>query len=239
MEQMAVAGGGQSFYVEHPQQIRDHVTNAVGEALDVVARDAELRIHAPEGVLVEPLSLFRSHRRGEVTVVELGDLVSDQQLRLVLKVNFPFGQDGHAIGLRVELVDREGVLAGAAQPVGWEYADGRTNDHQVRDREVDREVARLFAARVRKEAALLNRQHDYRAAQQAVHGVARRIRGYAAGDPELDALVRDLEGEQVELSMPMPAAALKDMHFRSSYAQRGRDEEGKARKGDPGRPPPR
>lgn len=239
MERMAVAGGGQSFYVEHPQQIRDYVTNAVGEALDVVARDAVLRIHAPEGVLVEPLSLFRSHRRGDTTVVELGDLVSDQQLRLVLKVNFPFGQDGHTIGLPVELDDREGVLASASQPVAWEYADGRANDHQLRDREVDLEVARLYAARVRKEAALLNKQHDYPAARHAIQAVARRIRGYAADDPELNGLVLALEGEQEQLSMPMPAAALKDMHFRSSYAQRGRDTEGKARKGDPGWPPAR
>jgi len=233
MERMAVAGGGQSFYVESPQQIRDYVTNAVGEALDVVARDVELHITAPEGVLVEPLSLFRSHRRDDATIVELGDLVSGQQLRLVLTVNFPFGHAGVPVAIRVGLRDRDGVLDASPRVVDWEYAEGRANDGQPRDRAVDREVARLYAARARKEAAMLNKHGDYAAAQGALHGVARRIRGYAGDDPGLGALVSDLQGEQLQLSAPMAPAALKEMHYRSSYAQRGRDVEGRARKGEP------
>ena len=235
MERMAVAGGGQSFYVESPRQIQDYVTNAVGEALDVVARDAELRVEAPEGVLVEPLSLFRSHRRGDVTVVDLGALVSGQPLRLVVKVNFPFGHAGAPMTIRVGLHDRDGVLDAGPRVVAWEYADSRTNDHQPRDRGVDREVARLYAARVRKEAAGFNKQRDYAAAQRTLHALARRIGGYAGDDPELNGLVRDLQGEQVQLSAPMAPAALKDMHFRASYVQRGRDVEGKARRGEPSR----
>jgi len=234
MERMAVAGGGQSFSVESPQQIRDYVTNAVGEALDVVARGAELRIEAPEGVLVEPLSLFGSHRRGQVTVVELGDLVSDQELRLVLRVNFPFGHDGQLAGIRLSLGDRDGVLVDAPRSAEWQYADHRTNDVQPRSRDVDREVARLYAAKARKEAALLNKQGRYADADAAVKGVARRIRGYAGDDPELQDLVRELEREQVQLSMPMQASELKVMHAQASYTQRSRDVQGRAVKRDPG-----
>ena len=233
MEQLAFAGGGQSFYVESPQQIRDHVTNAVGEALDVVARDVELHIQAPDGVLVEPLGLFRSHRRGDVTVVELGDLVSDQQLRIVLKVNFPFGEPGAGITVGLSVADREAGLDRTGQSVTWVYADGRTNDDQSRDREVDREVARLYAAHAQKEAALLNRKGDYQGAHRAVEGVARRIRGYAGQDPVLRDLLHDLEGADAQLVRPMPAAALKDIHYQASYAQRGRDMQGRAMKSVP------
>jgi len=151
----------------------------------------------------------------------------------VLKVNFPFGHAGAPIAISVGVQDRDGVLDASPRVVAWEYADGRANDGQPRDRAVDREVARLYAARVRKEAARLNKQRDYAAAQGALHGVARRIRDYAGDDPELNALVMDLQGEQVQLSAPMAPAALKEMHYRSSYAQRGRDVEGKARKGEP------
>jgi Ca-activated chloride channel homolog len=230
MERLAHAGGGQSFYVEQPEQIRDHVTNAVGEALDVVARDVVLQVEAPEGVLVEPISLLRSHRAGGATIVELGDLVSDQELRLVLKVNFPFGRDGDVMGVHISVRDRDGVLGGTAA-ARWRYAEGRANDLQPRDREVDREVARVYAARVRKEAAQLNRAGRYADADQAMRGVAKRIRGYAGDDPEMNALVRDLEQEQVQLSRPMAAPALKQMHYQSSYVERGRDMQGKARKG--------
>jgi len=34
MEGMAVAGGGQSYYVETPQQIRDFITSAISAALE-------------------------------------------------------------------------------------------------------------------------------------------------------------------------------------------------------------
>lgn len=238
MERLAVAGGGQSYYVERPQQIRDFITSAVGEALDVVARDVELLIEAPEGVLVEPLSLFRSHREGYgATVVELGDLVSEQTLRLVLRVNLPFGEDGRDITLRLSVRDRDGAITAAPQTVSYRYADTRTNDHQARDREVDREVAALFAARARKEAAAANRHHDYEAANRALAGVARRIRGYAADDPVLRDLVHELEREQIQVSAPMAAPALKEMHYQSSYAMRGRDFDGKARKGIRPEPP--
>lgn len=241
MERLAIAGGGQSYYVESPLQIRDFITSAVGEALDVVARDVELRIEAPDGVIVEPLSLFRSHRSsGGSTVVEVGDLVSEQTLRLVLKVNFPYGTEGRDVVLRLTVSDREGSIAALPQLVEFRYADGHTNDRQPRDREVDREVAALYAARARKDAAAANRQHDYDAANRALAGVARRIRGYAGDDRVLHDLVAALEQEQVQVSMPMAAPALKQMHYQSSYAMRGRDLEGKARKGaDPQPPRPR
>lgn len=236
MERLAVAGGGQSFYVESPQQIRDYVTNAVGEALDVVARDVELHLEGPAGVLIEPLSLFRSHQRGGTTVVELGDLVSDQRLQLVLKVNFPLGHEGEQVTVRATLTERDRGLAVAPVTVAWEYADSRTNDLQPRDTAVDREVALLYAAAARKEAAMLNRKGDYGAANRALKGVARRIGQYAGNDPELRRLVDVLEREQVQLSAPMQEYARKQLHFQSSYAQRGRDVQGRARKGPEGPP---
>ncbi|MFN8623914.1 MAG: VWA domain-containing protein [Chloroflexota bacterium] len=230
MERMAHAGGGQSFYVEHPEQIRDHVTNAVGEALDVVARDVVLHVEAPEGVIVEPLSLFRHHKVAGATIVELGDLVSDQELRLVLKVNLPFGRDGDLVGIRVTLRDRDGIFISEEAGARWTYADGVTNDRQPRDRDVDREVARLYAARARKEAVQANRAGRYADADQAMRGVARRIRGYAGSDPEMNALIAELEQEQLQVRHAMAAPMQKEMHYRSSYVERGRDPMGKARK---------
>jgi Ca-activated chloride channel family protein len=232
MDRLAVAGGGQSYYVESPLQIRDFITSAVGEALDVVSRDVELRIEAPEGVLVEPLSLFRSHRNVDgSTVVEVGDLVSEQTLRLVVKVNFPYGSEGRDVTLRLSVADREGAIVAEPQLVAFRYADSRTNNEQPRDREVDREVASLYAARARQEAAAANRHRDYEAANRALAGVARRIRGYAGDDRQLRDLVAALEQEQFRVSRPMAAPDLKAMHYQSSYAMRDRDVEGKARKG--------
>jgi Ca-activated chloride channel family protein len=235
MDRLAHAGGGQSFYVESPRQIRDFVTHAVGEALDVVAREVTLRVEAPHGVHVEPLSLLRSHRQGQATIVELGDLVSEQRLRVAVRLNFPFGSAAERIGVRLSVADRDRVLTGPDASLEWAYADHRSNDAQQRDGEVDREVARLFAARARKAAAEHNKRGEYGLAHDALIGVARRIRGYAGDDPELLALVRSLEQDQVRVSAPMAAHSVKEMHYQSSYAQRGRDTLGRAVKA-PARP---
>jgi Ca-activated chloride channel family protein len=231
LERMAAVGGGQSFFIEHAPQIRDYVTSAVGEALDTVARDVALRVIAPEGVLVEPLSQFRSRQQGADTLIELGDMVSEQQLRVVLRVNFPFGDIGSERSVRIELTDRDGIFQGHAQTLTWEYADHRANDLQTRDQEVDREVARLFAARVRKEAVELNKSGQYRRAMDRMQAVARRIRDYAGSDPVMLGIVSELEREERLVAAPMAAVAAKEMHYRSSYQMRHRDAMGRPQRG--------
>ncbi len=57
------------------------------------------------------------------------------------------------------------------------------------------------------------------------------IHSQTGDDPELQRLVMDLQREQMQVSAPMPARAIKEMHAQASYAMRGRDFEGKARKG--------
>lgn len=88
---------------------------------------------------------------GGRTTVALGDLVSEQHVEVVLRLNFPFGELGLEVAASFALTDRDGVLASdstasakltpgghstaAARPVTltWAYADDRTNDLQERD----------------------------------------------------------------------------------------------------------
>ena len=87
--------------------------------------------------------------------------------------------------------------------LSWAYADDAANDHQERDRVVDRAVARIFAARARQEAVGRNRHGDFDGARHAVEATARRIRGYAGRDAELRAILAELEGAVQELAVPM------------------------------------
>ncbi len=113
----------------------------------------------------------------------MGDLVAEQRLQVVLRLNFPYGEIGRETGTLLSLSDRDGVFEAASVKLGWEYADNRVNDLQERDRDVDRAVARIFAARARQEAIGRNRAGDYRGAREALSGVARRIRDYAGREP--------------------------------------------------------
>jgi Ca-activated chloride channel homolog len=230
LEAMATAGGGNFYYIANQQQIVDYVTSEVGEALDVVARDVRLEIEAPEGVDVEALSQFQFDRRGGRTVVSLGALVAEQIVEVVLRLNFPYGEVGDVTGAVLTLSDRTGIAPDDGSPIRleWEYADGKTNDLQERDVEVDRAVARVFASRARQEATALNRAGDYRAAQAALAGVAGRIRSYAGRDDEMRAIVAELDRDANQVALPMPAAAIKQMHFARYNTAKMRTVDGRA-----------
>jgi Ca-activated chloride channel family protein len=234
LQAMATAGGGNFYYIADERQIVDYITSEVGEALDVVARDVRIEVVAPDGVTVESLSPFPfSSSGGGRTFVSLGDLVAEQVVEVVLRLNFPYGEMGRETGAAVSLTAQPGVAGafeGEVAPVAlsWEYADGKTNDLQPRDVEVDRAVASVFAARARQEATALNRDGNFPAARAALAGVAKRIRSYAAHDPEMRSLVASLDADAADLAAPMAPAALKEMHFRSYASAKRRTFDGKA-----------
>ena len=215
LQAMATAGGGNFYYIASAQQIADYITSEVGEALDVVARDAVLEVQAPDGVAVESLTPFPFETNGGRTTVSLGSLVAEQVVQVVLRLNFPLGEVGRETGVVLSLAARDGAADETSQPISWTYADSKTNDLQERDAEVDRAVARVFAARARQEATALNRTGNYPAAQSALASVAKRIRQYAGRDAEMRQIVAELERDSTELAAPMPAMALKEMHFQS------------------------
>ncbi len=229
LQAMAAAGGGHFYFIADAASIRDHITSEVGETLEIVARGVTLEIGAAEGIRVESLSPYPvSDARGR-TEVTLGDLTSDERVEVVLRLNFPYGELGRTTGAVFALSDRDRVMAGEAK-LGWAYADDRANDHQERDRVVDRAVARIFAARARQEAVGRNRHGDFNGARHVVEATARRIRGYAGRDRELREIIDELERQLQEFSAPMAELKRKEMYADSSYQMRSRMANGTAMK---------
>ena len=233
LQSMADAGGGHFYFIGSLPEIRDHITGEVGEALEIVARDVVLEITAPESVEIESMTPFRLTRKGSRTLIQLGDLVSGQVLRLVLRLRFPYGEVGREIGALVGLSDRDDVFRTAAPAlapvaVAWAYDEHARNDRQARDGEVDRAVAEVFAARARQEAVRLNRTGQFDAASQALAGVARRVGEYAGSDPAMLGVAAELDQEAATFAAPMPEMSLKEVHYAASNTMRARTADGKA-----------
>jgi Ca-activated chloride channel family protein len=232
LQELADAGGGHFYYIADAPQIRDAITSEVGETLEVVARDVALEVTARDDIRVEPISPYRATARGNRMAVSLGDLASEQVVEVVLRLTFPFGDPGRETGAIVALTDRDGVfgLGGTAEtdPVRltWAYADDRANDAQPRDREVDRAVARSFAARARQEAVELNRRGDLTGAGRVLGATAERIRGYAGDDAVLATVAESLASERITFSAPMTEPSRKQAHFASANLLRSRDAQG-------------
>jgi Ca-activated chloride channel family protein len=232
---MADSGGGHFYFIGDVAQMRDHITSEVGETLETVAREVILELTVPASVRVEPLSPFPAEQHGDLVRVLLGDMVSGQVLRIVLRVQFDFGEIGHDVGIRVSVGDRDGVFGRDgvgldAVTVGWTYADHPDNDRQPRDRDVDRAVAHLFAERARQAAVRLNREGAYDDARRALEGVRRRVAAYAGSDPELREIVAELRDEMPAYAAPMPELARKQRFYASNTMARMRTPDGKARK---------
>lgn len=230
LDGIASNGRGNFRYVQEAVQIPDYITSEVGETLEIVARATTLEIETEPGVLIDPIGPYRSHTSGTRTVVELGDLVSEQHLDIVLRLAFPHGQVGTTTRVVLALHDRDGALDATPVEISWEYADHHRNDAQARDREVDRAVALQFTARARQDAVALNKAGRYGAAAERLASVGRRIRGYAGSDPELNRLAEELDQQQVAYATPVAPAMLKELHFASVNLSRSRNARGGARK---------
>lgn len=233
LQRMAVAGGGNFYFIQDPRQIPDFLTSELGEALEVVVRGARIVVEADEGMIIEPMTPVTERiRRNGLHEFALGDLVSRQKVECLLRVNFPRGRIGQEVEIAVR-VEADGDAASDEIEIRWTYADNPTNDAQSRDRKIDRKVASTFAALARREALLLNRDGRYEDARTRLQKVARRIRGYAGSDERLHQIADRLEEETHLFSVEMRVMERKARHFEANNLLRFRDARGRARRSEP------
>lgn len=232
LRDMAHEGGGNFYFIEGASQIPEMLTGELGEALEITLRSASIVVKASRETEVESLNRFRQshvHDRGELRV-ELGDLTSAQQLDVVMRVTLPRGEVGREASADVWLLSAGELVAGGDSRMTWTYAGHEENDVQPRNREVDRVVAELYAARARAEATEANRAGDFARGEQVLERTARRITGYAGNDETLQRIARMLREDVGEFGAPMSIMALKARTFAAEALSKGRDTLGRARK---------
>lgn len=234
LRDIAHEGGGNFYFISRAARIPDLIASELGEALDVVVPQAKLSVALPRGAQAEVLNTFRARRaNGRSTlVVELGDLVSNQVLDLVIRVTFPLGEEGDTQVLSAALLGASDEALDVAASVTFTYASHAENDVQPRDRAVDRETARVYAGRARAGATEANRYGDFDRARRALVDTARHIAEYAGDDEELLALATTLREEvPIYAEVRMDAMQLKSAFSVAESAGRGRDLQGKAKRG--------
>jgi Ca-activated chloride channel family protein len=229
LERIALAGGRNFYFIEPAQQIPDFLTSELGEIMEVVARDVAIEVESATGIVVRALSEAREDSRDGAWSFGLGDLVSGQEMEVVLHVNFPLSKVGEGVHATISIRDRDGLLE-AGEGLAWEYADHSENDRQPRNRVVDRAVARLYAARARREALELNRMGRYDEATSLLERVRRRIESYAGDDPELRRIAEDLRVDFGEYAVPLMPMDRKGRYYEASNLLRSRDFRGMARR---------
>ncbi len=192
LRRMADAGGGNFHFIESAVQIPDFVASEVGEALEITVREAVLVVEAGPGVTVESLNDFPCRQDGETWRVALGSLYSGQELNPVVRLTFPSGAPGSSRTVTFRTEDQDHALEDRQATLTFTWAGHAENDHQERDREVDRRVAALYAARAERDALERNRAGDFEGAAAILKRCAERIERYEGGDEVLRGLARGL-----------------------------------------------
>jgi len=233
MRDLAHEGGGNFYFIESAHDIPRILSSELGEALEVTVRSAVLQVVLPAGADAEPLHRFRSRRvTGDNELhIELGDLVSNQELAVVVRVTFAPGAEGEQATVRLAMPG-DGLLDDRAEAeLTWRYASHAANDSQPRDRVVDREVAKLYAARARADATEANRHGRLGEARRCLERTAARIETYAAGDVELMNTARMLcESVSHFADSAMSPMGLKASMFAAEATRKARGPDGTARR---------
>ncbi len=176
---MARAGAGHFYFVEAAANIPDILTSELGETLEVTARDVAVTARVDRGIGVTTLNGFPVRQDGEgVFSVRLGDLVSRQDVEVVLRLKFPHGAAGQTARALFGVTDAPGAIREPDTDAIWTYADHRANDTQPRNVSVDRAVAKLYAAQAAAEALELNRAGRFADAAARLQATAERITQY-------------------------------------------------------------
>ena len=229
LRDMAHEGGGNFYFLENAVQIPDLITSELGEALEVVISNAAIELELPHRADAEVLNRFRSSITATTLRIELGDVVSAQDVEVLVRVNFPQGEIGSSVRLGGTLIG--GGADGDSSTVEWTYASHVDNDRQPRDIEVDRRVAAIYASRARAEATEANRRHDFDAARRVIERTAERIRHYAGNDPVLNECWRSLVGEMPRYDhVEMSALMMKQSYYVAEMGMKGRAADGRARR---------
>lgn len=224
LREMAEAGGGNFYFAEDASQLSDFIAGETREALTVAVRDAALVVDLPPGASLSCPNPFRVRSEPNRSLVELGDLVADQVLSLVLTLAFPAGQEGEGAPVQFWLWDPDSVLEGSTA-LEFRYVGQEAYAAAPRDRDVHREAISAYAAAARRRAAAWAREGNPGKGREVLQKTAEEIRRHGGRDPRLAALARDLEREAAGLER-MDSLDYKRLEATTFGALRSKGEDG-------------
>ena len=224
LRQMADAGGGNFYFIETARQIEDYITSETGEALEITARDATLVVRVPRGVKLRSLSRHTVTPAKQAVHLDLGNLVSEQEVVLVLEARIS-ARDPRC-SLLMRMTDTDGHMADDTAQVDLERSNTPAGHP---DATVVNAFITLIADNARIEALEAMQHHDIAGARARLHAAIETITPYASQVAEARSLIDALTHEMHRLEH-YSALDRKKMYSQSLQRSRGRDEIGYAQR---------
>ncbi|MBA2362901.1 MAG: VWA domain-containing protein [Chloroflexia bacterium] len=201
LKMMASSGGGAFHFIPDAPSIEDVVAGELGEMISQYARRTVVDVSLPRGVELRGcLNKYELDQTATGARVYIGDLLSGDLKRIVLKVSTPPGSIGEHLSITSKVVytkvETNQHRDRAFPPAELRYAPVHAVRSQPVNRDVDREVSLLRSARARDEAVALSRDGRHEDALKILRVTAGKLSESSyASEPEFAAeaaAVRDL-----------------------------------------------
>jgi len=114
LAEIAAQSGGRFYHVKQASQIGAYLTGELGEVAALSARDAEIYIQLPAGVVLFPLSAaYPARQDGDQVVVSIGGIPDDVDLEIPLRLSIP----SQTVGARLSVEGKVTYLSPAGNPL--------------------------------------------------------------------------------------------------------------------------
>lgn len=225
---VAAAAGGNSWFVEGPEDFQRIFETEMEGLLRETCSKVGMRLEPAEGV--EVLDLLNDFQKNADGSLSLTNLLAGEPLDIGIRVRLPGGDPGrfHCFHLVIDWSEQgSGKRLSREASVSVTYALGEETAALRANPEVEKVFSLLEGARLKRKAVEYMDRGDYGPASRSLHDHARKVDAMAAltGDESLvaearrlDRLCRDIDA-QVNLSH-----SRKAMSYQSYHTQRGRRE---------------
>lgn len=225
---LADVGGGALRYVRTEDDLVKQFDEELGEALEVVARDIDLELVFDDGVELTCLSPFDAHVRAGRMCVKIGDLVSQQELVLLIEATMKAEREGETLGFGACVRNSKESRMPPEGRAGWTAVNSK-DCYDSRERSVVSVVVEHIVAATREAAVEHNLSGDFDGVERALDlGDASLERLQA--DSVTDAAREVLHEHRSSWSRPLPAEEAKEAYTRSFSLRRSRSEDGSSRR---------
>jgi len=107
MAEIATQGGGRFYHVKTAGQIGAYLTGELGEVAALAAREAKISLTIPAGAALIPLSAaYLAQQYGDQAAVTIGDIPSDIELEIPLRLALPAQPAGSKLSIQGTLTYR-------------------------------------------------------------------------------------------------------------------------------------
>jgi Ca-activated chloride channel homolog len=209
LTQMAAEGGGAFYFIDNPDRTPHIFAEELRDLLAVVSQNLVISFKPSRDVAstITQLNTYATEERDGVSAFRLGDVYSEQEKSLLLRIAMPPVKETGQVQLGTIKIEYDEIAASSTVHRSVEYVvniaivSSDAAKQQEQNPEVLRGALMLDAARAREEAIKYADQREFDAAQQVLTNAADAIHESKLDDKELLQEHDMLREEAIDMSL--------------------------------------